>query len=430
METLKIGDMTSSGNVDQDAVVRARAILLGSGRVDQHQEIWACRVLAQVSPSAYLPRLTQALITFGYQQSQDHPEARLAVHEEAVAAARRMDETLTKRTELLISALDSYQHQLYALERRADGFAVRQEMAEIGRCAFEAGLVKDPAYGLKPLAAALAEEGHHLEAAQACSRIVEAGRAESAYSSASFWSILEWAAELDAAGLHATARDAFTELVTTSRAKAREAHGPLAILVWALVSFSRMLDAHDLHDLAREARQEAGAVLAELAKTGEPKSWSNILHCWTVLLGLSGRPDEPTTPGVPTPPFGFDFGCSPDVRKAYLAECAVLEQEIVDLAERVRTDPRRHLCALVTAQHRLTIRSVIAHRSHHYRFLETLQPQFDEGVTLTRQLTELDHEQGSALLARALIDRSTLLVAAKGYGEAYGDFQEASELLA
>jgi hypothetical protein len=422
--------MTSSGNVDQDAVARARAILLGTGRINQHQEIWACRVLAQVSPSAYLPRLTQALITFGYQQSQDHPEARLAVHEEAVAAARRMDETLTKRTELLIRALDSYQHQLYALKRRDDGFAVRQEMAEIGRRAFEAGLVKSPAYGLKPLAAALAEEGCHHEAAQACGRIVEAGRAESAESSASSWSILEWTAELDAAGLHAAARDAFTELVTTSRAKAREARGPLAILVWELVSFSRMLDAHGLHDLACEAQQEAGSVLAELAETGEPKSWSNILNWWTVLLGLSGRPDEPAVPGVPTPPFGFDFGWSPDVRTTYLAERALLEQEIVDLAECVRNDPRSHLHALVTAQRRLTIRSVIAHRSHHYRFLETLQPTFNEGVTLTRRLTELDYEQGSALLARALTDRSTLLVAAKEYGEAYGDFHEASELLA
>ncbi|MGW0701684.1 hypothetical protein ACWD0A_20675 [Streptomyces sp. NPDC002867] len=58
--------------------------------------------------------------------------------------------------------------------------------------------------------------------------------------------------------------------------------------------------------------------------------------------------------------------------------------------------------------------------------LEPLRPLFDEGVVLARRLAETDEYAGRAVLARALTDRSTLLVAAKRYAEARDDFLEAT----
>lgn len=45
------------------------------------------------------------------------------------------------------------------------------------------------------------------------------------------------------------------------------------------------------------------------------------------------------------------------------------------------------------------------------------------------RLADVDEAQGRAPLARALTDRSTLLIAGKRYGEALADFREAVDLL-
>ncbi|MGW1881348.1 hypothetical protein [Streptomyces sp. NPDC001970] len=422
--------MNHSENVDQDTVLRARTMLLGSGRLGLHQEVGAYRVLAEVSPLAYLPRLTRALLTLSHREFRDRPEIRLSVIEEAVAAARRFDEREPKRAELLIDALDAYQHRLYALGRRAEGFSVREEIAEIGRQAFEAGQVSSPVYGLGPLATALAEEGRHREAAQAYGKIVEAGRSQGRTARTPDWSMLEWSAELDAAGEHAAALDAFAELVGNTRAELDEGDTSLAILVWDLVRFSQMLDAHGRCGEAHEARGEALGLLTELAETGERKGWSSILAWWAVLLGLSGRADEqPASPGEPAPPFGSDLGWSPDVRQAYFDGRTALEHDAAALASLARTDPRGHLAELVAVHRRLTIRSAIHWQARTYLIMEPLRPLFDQGVTLARRLAELDKGHGSAMLARALTDRSTLLIAVRCYAEALADFQEAAGLL-
>lgn len=404
-------------------------MLLGSGRLGLRREIGAYRVLAEVSPLVYLPRLIRALLTLSYQELRDQPEACLTVRAEAVAAARRLDETEPKRAELLIDALDAYQRQLYTLGRRAEGFSVREEMAQIGRWAFEAGQVASPVHGLGQLAAALAEEGRHREAAQAYGKIVEFERSQDAHSRASDWSVFAWAAELDAAGMHDAAIDAFAQLVADDRRKLEESCTPLACLVWELVRFSQMLNANGRRDEARAARQEVDVLLTELAESGERKSWSNILSWWAVLLGLSGRADEQPAPGEPAPPFGSHLEWSPDLRQAYFDSRAELEEALAALTPLARTDPRSHLADLITLQRRLTIRSAIYCEARTYRVLEPLRPRFDEGVTLARRLVELGDDQGSAALARALTDRSTLLVAGTHYAAALADFQEATDIL-
>ena len=143
--------MNHSENVDHDAVLRARAVLLGSGRIDLHQEIRAYRVLAQVGPLTYLPKLARALLTLIHQEFRDQPEIRLNLTAEALAAARELDVSEPKRTELLIETLDAYQHQLYTLGRSAEGFAVREEMARVGGQAFAAGEEASDLLGQEPL---------------------------------------------------------------------------------------------------------------------------------------------------------------------------------------------------------------------------------------------------------------------------------------
>ncbi|MFC5033937.1 hypothetical protein ACQFX6_03800 [Streptomyces sp. DSM 41987] len=421
--------MNHSENVDHESVLRARAILLGSGRIGLHEEIRAYRVLAQVGPLTYLPKLARALLMLSHQEFRNQPEIRLNLTAEALAAVRKLDASEPKRTELLIDTLNDYQRQLYTLGRRAEGFAVREEMALTGRRAFEDGKVASPVFGCAPLAAGLAEEGRHLEAAQLYGEMVEALRsADDASGSGLWWSMVEWSAELDAAGLHDAAIDAFTELSAATRGELEGVRTSLSIRLWELVHLSQMLDARARRDEARAARGEIGTLLAELAASGERKSWGNILDRWTVLLGLSGRADEQPAPGRPAPPFG-SLDWSPDIRHAYVEGRATLEEEAAVLTPLAERDPRRHLAGLVTVQRRLTIRSALHQQWHHYRFLENLRPLFDEGVVLARRSAGLGEDHGPAVLARALTDRSTLLVAGQQYVEAYDDFQEAAALL-
>ena len=419
--------MNPPENVDQYAVMRARAMLLGSGRPSYRQEVEACRVLAKVSPLTYLPRLVRALLMLSYQpEFRDRPQECLAVCEESLAAARLVEAGEPKRLELLADALNACQRELYRLGRREDGFAVREEMAGVGRQAYESGQVASPVYGLGPLAAALAEEGRHSEAADAYGRIVEAERAKDGKHRVRDWSLINWAAALDAAGQHDAALAAFGELVMATRNEFEAGTTSLSILAWELMRFSEMLDAHGQHADACAVRLEVGVLLAELARTGERKSWSNITAWWVVLLGLSGRSDERPAPGEPAPPFGSHMGWSPDLRVSYLEGRSAIEAAIASLAPLAQDDPHRYLAELVTLQRRLTIRSAIHWQWRTHRILEPLQPMFDQGVTLARRLLKVDADQGRATLARALTDRSMLFVAGRQYAEAHADFQEAA----
>ncbi|MCX5355865.1 hypothetical protein [Streptomyces mirabilis] len=84
--------MNHSGKVDQDDIVRARNVLLASGRRTPREEVDAYRVLAQVSPASYLPLLARALQRLSYDTSSGKKHAAcLALCEEAVAVARSID---------------------------------------------------------------------------------------------------------------------------------------------------------------------------------------------------------------------------------------------------------------------------------------------------------------------------------------------------
>lgn len=404
-------------------------MLLGSGGLSVEQEIEAYRVLAEVSPLTYLPKLSEALVSFGYaQEFRDRPDIQLALHAQAAAAARRIDAGEPRRTDFLIRALTAYQHQLYSVGRRVDGFAICEEMAEAGRQGFKQGQVQSPVHGHGRLAAVLAEEGRHREAAEICGRIVQAARSEGS-ADVSFWATVEWAAELDAAGFHDAALDAFAEMVDADRSKLVAGSTSLAILTWELVRHSQMLDAAGHRAGAGAARKEALGLLAELGETGERRSWSDILSWWIMLLGLSGRAQEPAaSPRAPAPPFGSTLW-SHDTRQAYFGSLPALEEETARLTEAAAADPRRHLPGLIATHRRVTIRSALHRENRTHCILKPLRPLFDNGVALARRLDDLGAEEGRALLARALTDRSMFLLAAKQYGEAHDDFLVVTALL-
>ncbi|MBC3842234.1 tetratricopeptide repeat protein [Streptacidiphilus sp. 4-A2] len=286
-------------------------------------------MLVQVSPLTYLPRLAQALLRLSYRPL---PQTTLELVEEALATARQVDRSEPKREEILVSALNAYQRELYTLGRREAGFAVREEMAETGRLAHSAGRVASPAHGLDPLAAALAEEGRYAEAAAAYQRLVEAERADNNQYLQRGWNLINWAAALEAAGQHAAALDAFTELVADTRHRLQEDRVQLSTAVLQLIRLSQLLDAHGEHVQARGAREEVGTLLAELDRTGERRRWGFDHSLWVVLLAWSGRADEQPLPGEPTPPFGHHVSWSPDLRQSYLEGRSAIAAAVAELA--------------------------------------------------------------------------------------------------
>ncbi|MEU4097952.1 hypothetical protein [Streptomyces sp. NPDC026673] len=424
--------MDFSTGVDQDAVLRARTMLLGSGRLTARQKVAAYRVLAEVSPLSYLPKLSEALIAHGYDEEfRDRPQERLALHEEAAVAARRIAPAEPGRTKALLDALGAYEHGLYSAGRRTEGLAVCEEMAAAGRLGFELGQVPSPVYGHTRLAVVLAEEGRHREAAEICEGFVR-GSGSDGDDDVSFWSTVAWVAELEAAGLRDAALDALVPLLDFLRRRLDEDHTSLAIVTWTLVRHSQMLDEGGRPAEAAEARREALTLLAELDLTGERQSWSNIQTWWTTLYLLSGRALEPSgAPGAPAPPYGRHvMHWSPDVSRAYAAELPGLEAEVAALTEAAAAEPGRHLPALVAAHRRLTVRAALRWERRTHRILKPLRPLFAEGVTLARRLAALPGAQrGEEALGRALADRSMFLLAALQYGEAYDDFREAVALL-
>ncbi|MFI8962312.1 hypothetical protein ACIGO8_09370 [Streptomyces sp. NPDC053493] len=408
--------MRNSEEIDQDAVLRARVLLLGSGRLDLAEEVGAYRVLARVSPKAYLPKLVDAVLLWSY-RTRDRA-AELALISEAVEAARRIDADVTGGTERLGRALAARERALFASGRRAEGRAVCEELAAIGR------------YGR--LANVLSEEGRHAEAAGLYDRHVPAVRSDASAGSGasdgahvspvSDWTVIEWAAALDAAGRQERALEVFGGLVADRRRTAWENNSPLASLVWALEQYARMAAAAGRDGEAAAARRETLDLLTRLAREGEPVSWSNIQASWVTLFVLSGRQDEPPgRPDAPVPPFGTyrGHGWSADAREAFDAAVPALEERAAAL--RASGD----LAGLVTVHRRLTVRAAQRWQTSGRRDPETLLPAYDEGVALARRLTG----DGGSAAARALTDRAMFLLAVRQYAKAREDFAEAAALL-
>ncbi|GAA3389175.1 hypothetical protein GCM10017752_12550 [Streptomyces roseoviridis] len=386
--------MADTGKTDQDAVLRARVLLLGVEHLGTWERVLAYRVLARVSPRAYLPLLVDALLERGYEL--DDREVRVRLFAEAADEALRMDGDVSEAR--VGRALGAWERALFAAGRRAEGRAVCEELAGSG------------AYGR--LAKVLAEEGRHAEAAGLLGRHLGQEGTD-----ASEWELIEWAAELDAAGRREEALELFARLVAGRRSEAAAGRAPLASLVWLVVQHAGMLRAAGRVAGAAAARQEALTVLTRLARDGEPVSWSNIQAWWVTLFLLSGRPEEPAaTPAAPMPPFGAHVvhGWSPDAREGYLASVPSLEREVAAL--RGSGD----LPALIAVHRRLVLRRALRWETSGRRAAETLLPCFDEGVALARGLPD-----GHPVLARALTDRAMFLLAVKRYAEARRDLAEA-----
>ncbi|MFF8837045.1 hypothetical protein [Streptomyces sp. NPDC015130] len=403
--------MNHSENVDHDAVLRARTMLLGSGRLSRSQEVDAYRVLARVSPAAYLPKLVRALTSYDYEPGfRDRPEVRIVWYAEAAEAARGLDTSEHAGATLLCSALNAYQHTLFVLGRRSEGLAVCEELAEVGRRSLAVRGAARNGFGGR-LAAVLAEEGRHGEAADVCALDARAAR-----SGPSFGDLVAWSAALDAAGRHEEALEVTARLVDDTRREAEEGSAPRALLVWGLVHRSRMLDAAGRGAEAGADRREVLVLLDRLARSGDSGDPGDLRARWATLLALSGRAGEPAgSREAPAPPLGHELrNWSNDTLKAYFDGVPARAEE--------GGEPTPDTPAL--DHHRLTLRSALFQLRHPLEFEEALRPLFDEGVALARRRTA---DPGACV--RALTDRSTFLVAVGRYEEARADFREAVAVL-
>lgn len=283
--------------------MRARNVLLASGRRTPREEVDAYRVLAQVGPASYLPLLAEALQRLSYDTgSGKNHAARLALREEAVAAARAIDPAEPARADVLYRALDSCQRELYNLGRRAEGLAMRAEMLAMGRAQAELSgslVVK----GLHGWAAGLSEEGRYAEAADAMTELARAilpDVTDVPGDGSLAWSLLEWIAALHDAGRSGEALAAFETLVSLEAAEAANDRVPMACHLYSLIGYAQMLDTHGRGEQAALVRHEALALLTELADTGERESWSGYqASFWAVLLTVSGAESDRPTPGEP-----------------------------------------------------------------------------------------------------------------------------------
>ncbi|MFI5545968.1 hypothetical protein ACIA6E_19595 [Streptomyces sp. NPDC051815] len=123
--------MTHMAHINHDAVLRARVALLGSQTLTARQKVAAYRVLAQVSPLAYLHRLPEALYEYSKQDFAHRPDIALALRAEGLDAARRMCGLETGRAQLLVEALHYYGEQLALMGRAEEVDEVEREIAAL-----------------------------------------------------------------------------------------------------------------------------------------------------------------------------------------------------------------------------------------------------------------------------------------------------------
>ncbi|MGW9071559.1 hypothetical protein ACWGQT_19225 [Streptomyces yangpuensis] len=119
--------MTHTAHISHDAILRARVALYHVHPTAQEQ-VAAYRVLARVSPLAYLPLLAHALSIYVMHEFADRPEIALALRAEAVDAARRMNSLEAGREQLLIDTLKTYRRQLKYMGRQEELSAVEEEI--------------------------------------------------------------------------------------------------------------------------------------------------------------------------------------------------------------------------------------------------------------------------------------------------------------
>ncbi|MER5730595.1 hypothetical protein ABT084_20075 [Streptomyces sp. NPDC002138] len=123
--------MTYSAHISHDAVLRARVALLGSGKPTLAERVAAYRVLAGVSPLAYLPLLAIALRKYAHREFTHQPVTQLALLAESVAAARDMYAREPGRIGLLIDSLLGHREQLERMGRQAEARTADEEIARL-----------------------------------------------------------------------------------------------------------------------------------------------------------------------------------------------------------------------------------------------------------------------------------------------------------
>ncbi|MET8227823.1 hypothetical protein [Streptomyces sp. NPDC005301] len=416
--------MNYSAKIDQDDILRARNVLLASGRRTPREEVGAYRVLAQVSPAAYLPRLVKALQHLSYDPSH-RPEVSLALCEEAVAAARTVDPAEPERANLLYEALGTCQRGLYEVGRRAEGLAMRAEMLAIGRAQAETSRSR-AIRGLSEWASGLSEEGRYVEAADAATELAATALPGGPAEGGLAWILLQWIAALRDAGRSEEALAAFKTLVDMEAAEAANDRGPIACHLFALFEYARMLGTHGRRREAAAARQEALVLLMELAATGERKSWSGYQSSyWAVLLLVSGAESERPRPGEPRPPSGVvTLRWSPDVRRDYFDSRDALRDDVDALATRAAEDPESHLAELVRLHRVFTIRSAVHWEAGARGCTEHTGALFEEGVELALRWSRHRPAEGTPAVVRSLLDRSAFRATTREFGPALDDFRE------
>ncbi|MFJ9940466.1 hypothetical protein [Streptomyces erythrochromogenes] len=421
--------MDHSGKVDQDDVVRARSILLASEPLTPRDAVDAYRILARVSPASYLPPLSRALRELSYDCSagRKHPDC-LALREEALAAARAVDPADPARAGVLYPALDACQRELYDLGRHTEGLAMHAEMLAMDR-AQDRAAGRPAVSGLHRWAAALSEAGRYEEAADAMTELVTALLPAGPGDGDLAWVLLDGIAALHDAGRPAEVLDAFEALVGTA-AVPEDRHGPMACRLHALIGYSLMLDTYGRGEHAALVRQEALALMTELAATDAWRTWTSYHSSfWAVLLSLSGADSDRPSPDGPRPPSGAaPTHWPPGAKRRCFGSRHTLREEVDALAARAAEDPDRHLAELVRLHRLLTVRSAV-HWESHLVSGERVRSLFDEGVDLARRLARHDPAAGAGALAGALIDRSTYHAAACRFGPALDDFREALRCL-
>src|SRR5690349_20725161 len=213
--------MTAGGQdtVDYELETWARTILIGSREPSPYDKVKAYRILTRLNHRAYQAPLAEALVEFSYHNGQhSSPQDRLTLLEEAADAARAVPPGESRRGELVGRTLDSYQHTLYELGRRAEGLAVREEMSTAGRLAFAAGERGWVGWGLRTWAHGLAEEGRHAEAAAALTELLQVTLPEDSWGTC-IWDRLSVTAELDAAGNTGAAITTLSTILDEDRAE-------------------------------------------------------------------------------------------------------------------------------------------------------------------------------------------------------------------
>jgi hypothetical protein len=333
-----------------------------------------------------------------------------------------------------MDVLDSYQGLLYEVGRRAEGLAVREEMAAMDRRGVAAGERGRVMKGLRAWAHGLAEEGRHGEAATLLAELLDITLPEDRWGS-TIWDRLSLTAQLDAAGRIGEAVTALGTIVDEERAKLLTNATSLTGVFLNLVWYALLLDRAGRQQDADTAQREALALLQRLAATGQPRNWSGAQYTEAgILIAVRAQDLEPVITGRPRPAFGTSpRDWSRDLRIRYFDETGgpwcgrPATDEIGTLRHAARRETR--VPELAVLLRRLAIRTAAYWLWHHgARFLETTLPFFDDSVAAARRLDPDEGGTHRSMLARALTDRAMVLVTGQRYTDALADYAAALNL--